>query len=191
MTQFLDDNNVVQATIGNIYNVSDFKIGDFYFATILDYLPGFGTDNMWGIIKFAMLVLTFILAVLFIIVVRKINGLTAKNANLAKEISPPESAKSGSNARWDEIQKHINSTREGEWKFAVIEADKLTDEALKSGGFVGETMGERLMNIEPGQLTTLQELWEAHKIRNRLVHDTNYFLRYAEAKKAVSLYEKS
>ena len=52
-------------------------------------------------------------------------------------------------------------------------------------------MGDRLMNIQPGQLTTLQNLWEAHKIRNRLVHDTNYFLRYTEAKRAVGLYRKT
>jgi len=52
-------------------------------------------------------------------------------------------------------------------------------------------MGDILMNIQPGQLTTLQGLWEAHKIRNRLVHDINYFLRYTEAKRAVGLYEKT
>src|SRR3989344_5824770 len=111
--------------------------------------------------------------------------------NLVKEFLPPQPAISGLNVRWEEIEKHINSTREAEWKFAVIEADKLVDELLKSAGFLGDTMGDRLMNIQPGQLTTLQNLWEAHKIRNRLVHDTNYFLRYTEAKRAVSLYEKT
>ena len=125
------------------------------------------------------------------IVVIKINKLAAVKINLAKELLPPQPATSGSNARWDEIEKHINSTREAEWKFAVIEADKLVDEPLKNAGFAGDTMGDRLMNIQPGQLTTLQGLWEAHKIRNRLVHDTNYFLRYTEAKRAVGLYEKT
>ena len=111
--------------------------------------------------------------------------------SLIKEILPPQPATSGLSLRWEEVEKHINSTREAEWKFAVIEADKLVDELLRGAGFPGDTMGDILMNIQPGQLTTLQGLWEAHKIRNRLVHDINYFLRYTEAKRAVGLYEKT
>ena len=94
------------------------------------------------------------------------------------------------NARWEEVLKHITSTREAEWKFAVIEADKVVDDILKNA-YPGETMGERLLNITKGQLDTLDGLWEAHKIRNRLVHDADYFLRYAEAKKAVLLFERT
>ena len=123
--------------------------------------------------------------------IAKMMKLTSLKIDLAKEILPPQPATSASNARWEEIERHINSTREAEWKFAVIEADKLVDDQLKGAGFPGDTMGDRLMNIQPGQLTTLQSLWEAHKIRNRLVHDTNYFLRYTEAKRAVGLYEKT
>ena len=69
--------------------------------------------------------------------------------------------------------------------------DKLIDETLKNAGFPGDTLGERLMGMERGQLATLDGLWEAHKIRNKIAHDSNYFMRYAEAKKAVELYEKT
>ncbi len=185
------DNNLIQSTIGNLYQVPDFKIGNYSLAQILDYLPGFGPDETWNIVKLVLTVFSVLLGILLVIVVVKINKLIAIKVNLAKELLPPQSATSGSNARWDEIERHINSTREAEWKFAVIEADKLVDELLKGAGFPGDTMGDRLMNIQPGQLITLQNLWEAHKIRNRLVHDTNYFLRYTEAKRAVGLYEKT
>lgn len=185
------NDNLIQSTIGNIYQIPDFKIGNYTFAQILDSLPGFGQDQNWNVVKLILTIVSVLLGVLFVIVVIKINKLAAVKINLAKELLPPQPATSGSNARWDEIEKHINSTREAEWKFAVIEADKLVDELLKNAGFAGDTMGDRLMNIQPGQLTTLQGLWEAHKIRNRLVHDTNYFLRYTEAKRAVGLYEKT
>lgn len=185
------DNNLIQSTIGNLYQIPDFKIGNYSLAQILDYLPGFGPDETWNIVKLVLTVFSVLLGILLVIVVVKINKLIAIKVNLAKELLPPQSATSGSNARWDEIERHINSTREAEWKFAVIEADKLVDELLKGAGFPGDTMGDRLMNIQPGQLITLQNLWEAHKIRNRLVHDTNYFLRYTEAKRAVGLYEKT
>lgn len=123
----------------------------------------------------------------------KLNKSIAVSVPISKLEVVPTTTKYGSalQARWDEILRHIESTREGEWKFAVIEADKLTDEILKSAGYPGETMGERLMNIEREQLQTLDGIWEAHKIRNRLVHDTNYFLRYSEAKHAIQLYEET
>lgn len=185
------DDNLIQGTVGNIYQVSDFKIGNFTVAQALDYLPGFGPDETWNIVKLILIIVSILIGILIAMVVVKINKLVGTKINLIKELLPPSPATSGLNARWDEIERHINSTREAEWKFAVIEADKLTDDLLKGAGFPGDTMGERLINIQPGQLITLQNLWEAHKIRNRLVHDTNYFLRYTEAKRAVGLYEKT
>jgi len=107
------------------------------------------------------------------------------------DVAPVESPGGALQARWNEISRHIESTNEGEWKFAVIEADKLVDDVLKSAGYQGETMGERLMNIDKSQLVSLDVLWDAHKTRNRLVHDANYFLRYAEAKRAVKFYEET
>lgn len=191
MNPLLSSNNLIQSTAENLYQVSDFKIGSFTVAQALEYLPGFGQDQNWNIVKLILIGISILLGFLLAMVMVKMNRLMGTKIDLIKEFLPPQPATSPSNARWDEIQKHINSTREGEWKFAVIEADKLVDELLKSAGFNGETLGDRLMNIQPGQLTTLQSLWEAHKIRNRLVHDTNYFLRYTEAKRAVGLYEKT
>ncbi len=187
----IDDDNLIQSTAGNLYHVSDFKIGNFTVAQILDYLPGFGQDQNWNIVKLILIAVSILLGILVVVVMVKMNRLLGVKINLAKEILPPQSATSSHNAKWDEIEKYINSTREAEWKFAVIEADKLVDETLKEANFQGDTMGDRLMNIQPGQLTTTEGLWEAHKIRNRLVHDVNYFLRYTEAKRAVSLYKKT
>src|SRR3989344_7998757 len=185
MDPSLDNINLIQSTIGNLYQVPDFKIGNYSFAQVLDYLPGFGLDENWNIVKLILMIVSVLLGILIAMVIVKINRLMGTKINLAKELLPPSPATSGLNVRWNEIEKHINSIREAEWKFAVIEADKLVDELLRGAGFPGDTMGDRLMNIQPGQLTTLQNLWEAHKIRNRLVHDVNYFLRYTEAKRAV------
>jgi hypothetical protein len=91
-------------------------------------------------------------------------------------------------SQWHDILHHVESVREVEWKFAVIEADKITDSVLRAR-FPGDTMGERLMNIDKTKLLSIEGLWEAHKIRNRLAHDVNYFLRHAEALRAVRFYE--
>ena len=182
------NNDIISSTIANIFTASEIGIGEFHLAQIADYLSLSGGG--WDLLKLVMAGLTLIIVVFLVIVTTKLNRLTASKPDLAKIIAPPSSATSGVNARWEEVLKHITSTREAEWKFAVIEADKVVDDILKNS-YPGETMGERLLNITKGQLETLDGLWEAHKIRNRLVHDTNYFLRYAEAKKAVLLFERT
>lgn len=93
--------------------------------------------------------------------------------------------------RWDELRAYLDSTHEADWKVAVIEADKLLDDALRKAGFSGDSFGDRLINITPGTLVSLDGLWWAHKIRNRLAHEADYFLRYTEARQAFAYYEQA
>ena len=129
-------------------------------------------------------------AVYFMVNFQKLIGLKRKMMLSSLNVIKPPST-GGSQSRWEEITRHLESVRESEWKFAVIEADNLVDEFLKSAGYLGEGMGERLTSIEKGQFESLEGLWEAHKIRNKLVHDSNYFLRHAEARRAIELYSKT
>ncbi|MBI2063463.1 MAG: ComEC family competence protein [Candidatus Yanofskybacteria bacterium] len=124
-------------------------------------------------IKTIFIILSVIFGTLFVIVVRKIWSLgTLKQEfnKLGGEFNPPPEAPTAYNARWDEIRRHVNSFVEAEWKLAVIEGDKFVDDVLKTAGFAGESMGERLMLIKPDQIINLQYLWDAHKLRNLLVH---------------------
>lgn len=184
------DPNIIQGALSNIYGVSNFKLGDFSLAQLIGYFPEIKESGTFGILKLILTIASLVLGILFVIVIIKLNGLIGSRSSVAKEIMPPQPAEGGaSNARWAEVSKHINSNREAEWKFAVIEADNLIDDTLKMAGFPGESLGERLMAIESGQLASLDGLWSAHKMRNKIAHDPNYFMRYAEAKKAVELYE--
>jgi len=185
----MDTSDIVSSTVANLFNISDINIGNFQLAQLTDYFSF--TGEGLGTLKLIMAGLSLVFAVLLIALIVKLNRLTPKKISIVNVFAPPRPASSGVNARWEEITRHINSTREAEWKFAVIEADKIVDETLKNAGFAGETLGERLMNIDRSQLETLESLWTAHKIRNRLAHDMNYFLRYAEAKRAVDMYEKT
>lgn len=93
-------------------------------------------------------------------------------------------------ARWQEIENHSKSDREGEWKFAIIEADKLVGDILAEIGVPGDTLGEKLIQINSSQLASIDDLWEAHKVRNKIAHDTQYFLRDVEARRIIRLFEK-
>ena len=91
--------------------------------------------------------------------------------------------------RWAAIMAHMDSAQENDWRTAVMEGDKLVDSALQSAGFPGDTFGDRLTNIAPGSLVSLDGLWWAHRIRNRVAHEMDYFLRYTEARQAVSYFQ--
>jgi hypothetical protein len=111
------------------------------------------------------------------------------SADAAPEAVPVAPAAGALRGRWNEIIVHLDSARENDWKLAILEADKLVDSALKQAGFPGDTFGDRLTNIQPGTLLSLDGLWWAHRIRNRVAHEMDYFLRYTEARQAVSYYE--
>lgn len=186
------ETDIIPTTLSNLYSVSNFKWGDFSLSQLLDYIPDIQSSGAFGVLKLILVITTLILGILFVIVIIKLSSLVGSKINIAKEILPPQPAEGGaSNARWGEILKHINSNREAEWKFAVIEADNLIDDTLRMAGFPGDSLGERLMAIESGQLATLDGLWSAHKTRNKIAHDISYFMRYAEAKKAVEQFEKT
>ena len=150
-------------------------------------------DLIFFRIKLLSAILSFLFsgfAVYFIVEFKRLVSTKTQMAKLALRI--PEAAfKGASQSRWEEILRHVDSAKEAEWKFAVVEADKLVDDLLKKAGYFGESMGERLSSIERGQLANLDHLWEAHKIRNKLVHDVNYFIRQAEARQAVKFYEEA
>lgn len=174
-----------------LYNVTSLQIGSYNLAQIgLDFEESFLNSQLGNFLQFIGAALTILFLISFFYLRAKFFELMQK-ITAATEIAPVEPATGGPlQNRWDEVMRHLESPREGEWKFAVIEADKLVDDELKKL-FPGETMGERLMNIDKTNLLTIDGLWEAHKIRNRLAHDVNYFLRHAEAVRAVRLFEQT
>ena len=93
--------------------------------------------------------------------------------------------------RWQIVLEKIESVNPSDWKLAVIDADNIIDEIIKRIGYQGTSFGERLMQIEPSDFDNLQNVWEAHKIRNRIAHEAGYAFNQNEARQAVALFEKA
>jgi hypothetical protein len=72
----------------------------------------------------------------------------------------------------------------------VTEADKLLDQALKQLRYRGETMGERLRAAAP-RFKDNDQVWSAHKLRNRLVHEPDANPKPAEIKRALSAFRRA
>jgi hypothetical protein len=85
--------------------------------------------------------------------------------------------------RWLELLARVK-TDDG-MVLAVIDADKLLDEALKKRHFKGKTMGERLVAAQRS-ISDNDAVWYAHKLRNRLVHEPDIRLKKKEAQVALS-----
>lgn len=94
------------------------------------------------------------------------------------------------NRAWEEVLSHLNSDNQANWKLAIIEADKMLDEALSALGYVGMSVGDKLKAIPPGFLSTIDEAWTAHKVRNQIAHEPNFDLSEREAKAAINQYER-
>lgn len=74
------------------------------------------------------------------------------------------------NKRIEDMIEHSNSDNPTDWKLAIIEADIILDEILKEAGYGGISLGERLKSISPSQLESLDDAWQAHKVRNQIAH---------------------
>jgi hypothetical protein len=94
-------------------------------------------------------------------------------------------------SRLDDVLKHIESENPNDWKLAIIEADIMLDDLLKQRGFAGASLGERLKSISPTQIGSLNEAWEAHKVRNRIAHDgADFVLTKRMAEDAIARYRR-
>jgi hypothetical protein len=93
--------------------------------------------------------------------------------------------------RWESVQKHIASANQNDWKQAIIEADVMLDDILTRMGYRGESVGEKLKRVVTGDFASLDDAWEAHKVRNRIAHDgSNFVLTEHDAKHTIQRYKK-
>lgn len=95
------------------------------------------------------------------------------------------------NARWDIILKRVTENSPESWRIAIIEADILLDETLTNAGYPGQTLGEKLKGANPQSFTTIQDAWEAHKVRNEIAHaGSDFVLTQRVAQETITRFER-
>ncbi|MBI5621809.1 hypothetical protein HY933_03035 [Candidatus Falkowbacteria bacterium] len=92
--------------------------------------------------------------------------------------------------QWAGIEQLLEQNSDVSWKLAIMEADKLLDYALKSVGFPGKDLGERLRSAAYRH-PQIRDVWPAHKARNRLVHETDYHLDARTARSALQQFKRA
>lgn len=89
--------------------------------------------------------------------------------------------------RWLSISNSVSS-EVGTQQLAIINADKLLDQALKQRGIAGESMGDRMKNAKD-LFSNNGAIWSAHKLRNRIVHEDSTKLNPIVTRKAMSSFK--
>lgn len=90
-----------------------------------------------------------------------------------------------------DIDAHMATDNPNDWKLAIIEADIVLDKILNQAGYVGASIGEKLKTVSPHSMKTLDDAWEAHKVRNRIAHDgSDFVLTKKIAQQTITQYKR-
>ncbi len=148
----------------------------------------------WSIV----VVLGYLIAILFLVLyvyasVRKslYEDLSTQVLRDAEKLYDQHFRGAAKSSRLEDVLLHSTSSNPNDWKLAIIEADIILDDILKQKGYAGNSLGERLKSISPNQLASLQDAWEAHKVRNRIAHEgSDFILTQRIAQETVTKYQR-
>ncbi|MEA2715544.1 MAG: hypothetical protein QOG91_572 [Candidatus Parcubacteria bacterium] len=166
------------------------KLADF-FPTLVDWLK-----SVMGFLIGISIPLSLFFFIGIIYCVEELKKIRRKEAEMhdLKVETAFETADSGDRTmahRWENALKHIESPNGSDWKQAIIEADIILDDLLTKMGYRGESVGEKLKRVEPGDMKSLNDAWEAHKVRNQIAHEGSGFeLTQYTAKQVIHMYKK-
>lgn len=93
--------------------------------------------------------------------------------------------------RWARVMEHATSGDEHQWRLAILEADIMLNELLDLKGFKGETMAEKMKRVNPSDFHSIDDAWEAHKVRNKVAHEGSESpLTEREKNRVIGLYKR-
>lgn len=92
--------------------------------------------------------------------------------------------------KWMGIEKQLNKDDQSSCVLAVLNADKLLDQALRERGVKGQTMGER-MKTAKDTWSNANVVWGAHKLRNQIAHESDHHLTYEDARRAIAGFKQA
>lgn len=136
-----------------------------------------------------------VLGVLFfvglVMVVRRKGEVNAKLFAQYESIKVEETEAKEMATQWAVVLNHINSLNPAEWKLGILEADNMLGEILEDLGYRGESIGEKLKSVDPSDMQTYSDAWEAHKVRNQIAHEGSTMDFSAKiARDTINCYEK-
>lgn len=95
------------------------------------------------------------------------------------------------NPRWDRVLSEVASDNPNDWRQAILEADIMLDEMVTQLGYIGDSLGEKLRSIPSSGFRTIDDAWNAHRVRNQIAHaGSDLVLDKRQALHTIELYRR-
>ena len=161
-------------------------------SKIISFLLYPDFSGILGTIRTVFIIISALLFTAIVIFILRTSWLRHRAIeDLTEFVSYRPLEKGKSLKRWSAIEKKIAAGTEDDYKLAVIEADNLVDEVLEKMDIKGDTIEDRLKQVDSVILKNIDDVWEAHKVRNNVVHDPDYQLTLERAKETIELYREA
>ena len=147
-------------------------IYNFFFSAHAPSTGGWAAffSTIWIIVTIISYLLCLVLIGMLVYLSLRLYEIAAEDAKRYTTISKKEADEKLEDSRWTYIRNLIEGTEESQWRQAIIEADIMLDELLSKLGYEGNSIGDKLKTVNPRQFNTLNDAWEAHKVRNEIAH---------------------
>lgn len=183
------------------YSVS---VNSNYTENVLDFFGAIFGGNGEGFLQFLSMawsvwsVIAFVLSAIFIygiiysyIRINEYGEMKTKQfaeeERLWRELNDPDQG----NRRWRDVEEHVQSNNPNDWKLAIIEADVMLEQMLEEAGFAGTTIADRLRSASSRSFVTIDDAWQAHRVRNQIAHGgTDFVLTQKMAQTTIVQYRK-
>ena len=134
--------------------------------------------------------LSFLALIIIMYTTMRIFQLRKREEIYYSTVIPASGTANNGNMRWQNIQSLSSGSSASEWREAIIEADIMLDDVLAKRGYMGDGVGEKLKSVDPSDFSTLQDAWEAHKVRNQIAHEgSSFHLSESIAHRTIARYE--
>lgn len=167
----------------------DGMIGSFSFSGTLHIF-----NLLWSGYAILAYIVSFIFLTLYIyasIQKDKLEDIMHEQLHAAEHAFAMQNGGAGASDRFSELQSHTESSNPNDWKLAIIEADILLDDLLKQRGYAGISLGDRLKSISPSALHSLDDAWQAHKVRNQIAHaGADFVLTQKTTRETIMMYKR-
>ncbi len=144
------------------------------FVVLLNSLITFWNESWFiAVLKFIVLVYTLVLIVdvILILMLTDIKGSVRENLTGGHRPTGPRIKYI---RRWETILSRLESNNPSQYKVAILEADVFAEEVLKTLGYHGANMRERLDNMKDYDVETKGELVTGHAVRNRIINEPTF-----------------
>lgn len=88
------------------------------------------------------------------------------------------------------IENQLKRDEQSSYHLAVLNADKLVDQAMRQKGIHGQTMGDRMKSASK-TFSDINGFWSAHKLRNKIAHEPDVYINYDEARQSLAQFKKA